>query len=335
MRAKRKPFFVLVALLSAAAILIGASGCALGPQVRITPSAAKSVTTDTFDNGLVSFQIPKGWTVEVGAFDYIHYAFTAYDPQNTDYRLFFMMKAEGFLKTQEMKDWYNRFYHSVMSDLPVVEPQTTEQFFSVLTQALDVDGTGRFFYPRLGTVAKTDSLGTNEIGGEIIRGTCTNENDRKVDGVFTCAIKDVSLYYVTALCVYNIICFTVPDGELPDWEPVLNRCVASIRFSETFTSGFYGQETVLAESIKANAAVYQQTADVISSGWQARQSSYDVISQKQSDATLGYERVYDTETGDIYKADLGFTDHDWNGRYEPVTDEMYLLPTAGYIEKMD
>lgn len=26
------------------------------------------------------------------------------------------------------------------------------------------------------------------------------------------------------------------------------------------------------------------------------------MSQKQSDATLGYERVYDIETGEIYKA---------------------------------
>lgn len=33
-----------------------------------------------------------------------------------------------------------------------------------------------------------------------------------------------------------------------------------------------------------------------------RQNSYDIISQKQSDATLGYEHVYDTETNEIYKA---------------------------------
>ena len=32
------------------------------------------------------------------------------------------------------------------------------------------------------------------------------------------------------------------------------------------------------------------------------------MSQKQSDATLGYERIVDTETGNIYKIDNGFTD---------------------------
>ena len=57
------------------------------------------------------------------------------------------------------------------------------------------------------------------------------------------------------------------------------------------------------------------------------------MSQKQSDATLGYERVYDTETGEIYKAYNGFTD-DYDGeRYKSITDNMYTKKTSGYIEK--
>ena len=43
--------------------------------------------------------------------------------------------------------------------------------------------------------------------------------------------------------------------------------------------------------------------------------------------------VYNTSTGDIYKAENGFMDNDWNGRYEKVTDDMYNLLTSGYIEK--
>ena len=44
-------------------------------------------------------------------------------------------------------------------------------------------------------------------------------------------------------------------------------------------------------------------------------------------------KKYDADTGEIYKATNGFTDHDWHGKYEPITDDMYNLPTAGYIEK--
>ena len=32
------------------------------------------------------------------------------------------------------------------------------------------------------------------------------------------------------------------------------------------------------------------------------------VSQKRSDATLGYDRLYDSETGEVYRADVGFYD---------------------------
>ena len=43
--------------------------------------------------------------------------------------------------------------------------------------------------------------------------------------------------------------------------------------------------------------------DSIMSSWENRNRSQDIMSQKQSDATLGYERVVDVETGEIYKAE--------------------------------
>ena len=72
---------------------------------------------------------------------------------------------------------------------------------------------------------------------------------------------------------------------------------------------------------------------MIMDSWEKRNNSYDIISQKQSDATLGYERVYDTETGDVYKAYNGFTDEYKGNRYQAVTDDMYTKTISGYIEK--
>ena len=56
------------------------------------------------------------------------------------------------------------------------------------------------------------------------------------------------------------------------------------------------------------------------------------MSQKQSDATLGYERVYDVETGEVYKAKNGFMDKYDGERYKSITDDMYTKATSGYIE---
>ena len=50
------------------------------------------------------------------------------------------------------------------------------------------------------------------------------------------------------------------------------------------------------------------------------------------DATLGYERVYDSEKNEIYRAPVDFFDYYSGDRYKPVTDDQYLLPIDGYID---
>ena len=79
-----------------------------------------------------------------------------------------------------------------------------------------------------------------------------------------------------------------------------------------------------------------QTADsirgMIMDSYNRRNATYDVLSQKRSDATLGYERVQDTETGEYYRAENGFTDWYKGTRYRPAPEKAaYLTPVSGYI----
>ena len=61
-------------------------------------------------------------------------------------------------------------------------------------------------------------------------------------------------------------------------------------------------------------------------GWQVR------TGLKGSDATLGYERVQDTQTGEYYRAENGFTDWYHGTRYRPANEKAaYLSPVSGYI----
>lgn len=113
----------------------------------------------------------------------------------------------------------------------------------------------------------------------------------------------------------------------------MTESLGTLEYSENFVNA----------SIQAGQEVVQQAMDFsrnanevlngIMSSWKARDTSVDIQSQKQSDATLGYERVYDTETGDIYRAENGWSDSYSGERYQPVTeDEMYVQPISGYIE---
>ena len=190
-------------------------------------------------------------------------------------------------------------------------------------------------------------IGQNEIGGDILRATFTNDKGELNQGLFTAAIKSAGSYMVSEnifnifgpqidvwpLVVYNIVYMSAPDEEFVNWQPILDKCLASISFSQKFLDGFNSEENSVLATVQANQKVYDQMSDMIMDSWEKRNNSYDIISQKQSDATLGYERVYNTDTGEIYKAYNGFTD-DYDGtKYQPITDDMYNLPTSGYIEK--
>lgn len=133
---------------------------------------------------------------------------------------------------------------------------------------------------------------------------------------------------------YNIVAITAAKNTFIEWESVLADCFKTLQYSDNFVSAANqasNEKVALAKQISQN---FNQTMDGIMSSWESRNKSQDIMSQKQSDATLGYERVYDTETGEIYKATNGFTDVYDGKRYKAVTDDnMYAEPISGYIEK--
>lgn len=305
------------------------------PKVNITKNKAKSVEFQNYNNGLFSMKIPKGWTVGCGKSDYTHYTFMVYNPQNPDYKIFFNMKTEGYLKTQKMKNMYSRYYpNSPFAKLPVINPQTTDAFYNVYSKVFGLNqNILSFKVPVINNYKPVQILGKNATGGTIQRAVYQNESGKQVEGIFTATIKEFAMPPVVLLIVYNTVFYTAPEGELIDWMPVLNYCLSTISFSDNFISGYYKEQGQVVKNAQAIQAICNQTSDIITSGWNERQKTYDILSQKRSDATMGYERVQDTDTGEIYKATVGFTDHDWNGKYVPISDEMYNLPTAGYIEK--
>lgn len=126
---------------------------------------------------------------------------------------------------------------------------------------------------------------------------------------------------------------TAPKDEFINYQDVLNTVASSLEFSETFLNGFNKEQDAVMKNFQNVRNICNQITDGIMDSWEKRNASFDIISQKQSDATLGYERVYDTKTGEVYKAYNGFTD-DYDGkRYKAVTDDMYTKGISGYIEK--
>ena len=338
---KKKILLLMVSLL-----LLAGCGVATirvkGGVAKIKPTAASQVTLEEYTNGLINILIPKGWKVEVAPVDYIHYAFKVYNPENPDYMILFGLKQEGFLKTEKARAWYAKTYPSAaFGKIQAIDPQTTEAFYKVWYKNADYsnkEGTKDNFLPLFKDFTVVENLGTLSLGGDILRATYNNDKGELMQGLFTATVYSSGTYKMygidfAPLNVYHIIAMTAPDDDFVNWQAIYDKSVGSLSFTEEFMKNFNKQESQLVNTVKANQKIYDSISDMIMDSWNKRSNSYDIISQKRSDATLGYERVYDTQTGDVYRTYNGFTDEYSGNRYESVTDDMYSKTISGYIYK--
>ena len=298
----------------------------------VVASEQSQIKYEKYDNGLFSAQIPKGWKVEVHEqSDYIHYTFQIYNPDKPDVRILYNMQTTGYFATKNDHDWYNNNYpRNELSDLPYLTEQNT---LGVLREIYKMIPSTNMFPMRVYSGwEKIESLGYDVFGGEIIHVTAKNPEGKGIEGICSAAVMVFNLYYINMANAYALTMFTAPEGELSNWIGVFEHIYGSIEYSEYYQSELNRQLIASGQATMEISRLCSQMTDIVISGWEGRQAAYDRISQKQSDATLGYERVYDTEKNEIYRAPLDFLDNYSGSRYQKVTDDQYLLPVDGYIQ---
>ena len=341
----KKKFILGVLLLIT---LITLTGCEKGSLpifsgVKIKKSVASQITYEKFDNGLINVEIPKGWKVFIPkVVTYSGYSFRVYNPENPDIGYMFSLAVSGFPKSEAARaKFYSLYPSAVFGQLAAVDPQTTEGFYKVWAKNANYANTKQLkedFYIVTTDWKMIENLGKNPLGGDILRGTYSNSKGETLQGLFTATVVDSGSYKMYGLDLaplksYHNIIMHAPDALFNDWASILDHSLSTIEFTDKFMTGFKKEQSVQLETVKANAKIYDEIGDMIMDSWNKRSSSYDVISQKRSDATLGYERVYDTDTGEVYRAYNGFTDDYKGEKYKVVTDDMYKSSISGYIEK--
>ena len=332
--------------------------------VKITETAAKAVQTEKYETADFSITIPKGWTVTAGGTN-IYHSIRISDPQEPRNQMFVLLKADILLHSQAGKTAWQQNYAlgntqaALFAKAPVLANPSTEGFFKIFPQytafvsEVEPDYAG-YVFPRFDNFAvveryaSTSSMHSVAIGDELLRATFT-DSGKEGEGLFSASVVDfgsamisggnVINYQLQAVdggyyMAYNIVAVTAAKDTFIEWESVLTDCFKTLQYSDSFVSATNqasNEKVALSKQISQN---FNATMDGFMASWESRNKSQDIMSQKQSDATLGYERVYDTETGEIYKATNGFTDVYDGKRYQPVTDDtMYTQPISGYIEK--
>ena len=311
-------------------------------KVKIVEAETKKIEYEEYDNGLVKIMIPKGWKVEIPPVDYIHYSLKVYNPEKPEYSYLFGLKLEGFLKSKKAHDTYKKLYPSAMfSKLPYIDPQTTEAYFKVFSEAARLSNKEELkmeYFPILDEFTVVENMGKAPLGGDLLRATFKDKDGKAMQGLFTAQVYSAGSYYMygsdlAPLNVYHTIMLMTPEDDFNEWVDIIEYSLSTLTFTESFVNKFNTQEGQLVSTVLANQKIYDSIGDMIMDSWNKRSNSYDIISQKRSDATLGYERVYNTETGDVYKAYNGFTDNYHGTTYQTITDDMYTTKISGYIEK--
>lgn len=335
-------------------------------KVKVTQTAAKSVQTEKYETADFSITIPKGWTVTTGGTN-IYHSIRISDPNEPLNQMFILLKADILLHSQDGKDAWQQNYAmgntqaSIFAKAPVLANPSTEGFFKIFPQYtafvsdVEPDYSG-YTFPNFDGFTVTDrfdstsSLKSAALGDELLRATFT-DNGKEGEGMFSASVVDFGSYAISGgnvvnyqlqtadggyYMAYNIVAITAAKDTFIEWQGVLTDCMKTLNYSDSFVSATNqasNEKVALAKQISQN---FNQTMDAMISSWESRNKSQDIMSQKQSDSTLGYERVYDTETNEIYRATNGFTDVYDGKRYKAVTDDnMYTQPISGYIEKVN
>lgn len=326
-------------------------------DVKIVANEASKLTLEEYKTDNFTMKKPTGWTVETGGTG-IFYAIRVYDPQNTNNQVYLMLKVQPLLKNTSAKTSWQNYYsmsgnnsqYKLFADAVVLDNPTTEEFYKkfdeISTYLSSLEPTlSTMKFPKFSNFTKIEefessaSMKSVALDSKVLRGTFTGENSKEGEGLFMASVVNFGNQYQGGVdmgyyMIYDIMSITSAKDEFIDYKDILLESVNSIEFTDSYVKQTIDDSNAQTQKALELNASMQKAFDSYMSAWENRQISYDIMSQKQSDATLGYERVYDTDTGEIYKAYNGFTDDYQGNKYQSITDNMYTEKTSGYIEEI-
>ena len=105
-----------------------------------------------------------------------------------------------------------------------------------------------------------------------------------------------------------------------------NDSLKSLDISQDYVSKCIGAQNAQTQNALKTSKTLSETSDVIMQGYENRNKSDDIISEKRSDVMLGRDRVYDPDTGNVYDVKNGWYDSYNTNRQEFKMNNLEQLP---------
>lgn len=314
------------------------SGSINNGNFRIVPSISKTIEYDTYSDGWATIDYPKGWVIKSCTYDGTtsFYEIHAYDPKVPDRQFYFAPYSTWFSDKTAHDNLCSIFGNSALfGGYPYLlgGTQPVQEMFMNFNCIIDSYYGANMDFSPMYDWTETEHFGYSPLGAELIRGRYNNGSGEEIDGLFS-GERTQPLYmngFEYPGGFNTPMFFSAPAGEFNEWEPILSHCIDSLRLTDAYIDAFYSEQNATMAASRIYSDIANDISDMITSSWNARQTTYDIISAKQSDAILGYDRIYNTDTNEVYRIEVGLFDSYSGTDYKTIDDSMYSVPVSGYI----
>jgi hypothetical protein len=279
------------------------------------------LSLENFNGGFFSIEKPKGWSV-ITAGSCATFAFLASDPSEPLKQVFYFGEVGPvYLSEQQRQIDYQYMsmggYPSTWIDMPAVYPLTPSNFlkqFHLIAKSKLAQGFMPQF-PRLENFKVISSKAQpNPISGattELVRALFT-QGGNLGEGLFLATVAPMLPFnggpgagIGYGFCILGI---AAPQNEFLTLEATLSKSIASFSFSQSYVQNCMAQQAETYKGILKAGKTLSEASDIIVQGWENRNKTDDILSEKYSDVTLGRERLYDPNTKEVYEFENGFYD---------------------------
>ena len=284
-------------------------------------------------DGAVSINLPVGWDIYTGG-QCATKSILARDPFVELKQVFYFSEAGPVYANQERKqeDQINYLtlggYKLPYLDSPLVSPLTAENFLNNFGTLANMP----FFqeaFPQVPIMSDIQIINKEEVAnkpdyatdGKLIRAEFKQNNKLGEGYFYIITVKDIiGLGYGVMF-----VGITAPKGLLDLITPSLKESLESYTINQAYVTACINENNKAVAGILKTGRILNESSNTIMDVWENKLELEQRMSEKQNDAILGYSRLYNPDTDEVYEITPEFYDH-----YQVHGDELEM----NYLEEL-
>lgn len=305
--------------------------------------AKATLELSRYNGGFFTIDRPRGWEV-ITAGSCAEFSFLVRDPKNSLRQVFFFGEAGPVYMNpfqQAIDQTYMAMggYPTPWIDMPLVYPLTPANFLAQFHLVIK-SPIGQAFMPQGPQLEQVQVIAAVPQASPISGGQC-----ELIRAVFLQnGVLGEGLFHITVVPLlpftgspgggigmgFLVTAITAPKEEFASLLDSLVKSIASYNVNESYVKNCLAQQDQAYAGIMKAGKTLSEASDIIMQGWEERNQTHDILSEKWSDTILGKERLYDPDTDKVYEFENGFYDtYDLN-RDQYRLDNLQKLPDDAY-----